>query len=82
LRLIDGHQLSQAIHVAAVLGLADEPANGPRAVDDLALRRIAADLADGCAVEISRRPPRTRARCTVRCARWPGPGPAYLSKRA
>jgi hypothetical protein len=36
LRLIYGYQVSQAIHVAAVLGLADELADGPRAVGDLA----------------------------------------------
>jgi hypothetical protein len=82
LRLIDGYQVSQAIHVAAVLRLADELADGPRAVDDLALCRIAADLADGCAVEISRRPPRMRARCTVAARAGRCRGPAYLSKRA
>lgn len=36
LRLIYGYQVSQAIHVAAVLGLAEELADGSRAVDDLA----------------------------------------------
>jgi hypothetical protein len=36
LRLIYGYQVSQAIHVAAVLGIADELADGPRAVGDLA----------------------------------------------
>jgi hypothetical protein len=36
LRLIYGYQVSQAIHVAAALGIADELADGPRAVDDLA----------------------------------------------
>jgi O-methyltransferase domain/Dimerisation domain len=36
LRLINGYQVSQAIHVAAALGLADELAGGPRAVGDLA----------------------------------------------
>src|SRR4051794_38148465 len=35
-RLTNGYQVSQAIHVAAVLGLADELAAGPRASDDLA----------------------------------------------
>lgn len=34
--LIDGFQLSQAIHVAAVLGLADQLAAGPRSADELA----------------------------------------------
>ena len=36
LRLVYGYQVSQAIHVAAVLGIADELADGPRAVGDLA----------------------------------------------
>jgi|tagenome__1003787_1003787.scaffolds.fasta_scaffold20960473_2 hypothetical protein len=36
LRLIYGYQVSQAIHVAAVLGIADQLADGPRAVGDLA----------------------------------------------
>ena len=36
LRLINGYQVSQAIHVAAALGLADELAEGPRAVGELA----------------------------------------------
>jgi len=36
MRLINGYQASQAIHVAAALGIADELAEGPRAVDDLA----------------------------------------------
>jgi hypothetical protein len=36
LRLIYGYQVSQAIHVAAALGIAHELADGPRAVDDLA----------------------------------------------
>ena len=35
-RLIGGHQISQAIHVAAVLGIADLLADGPRSSDDLA----------------------------------------------
>ncbi len=34
--LIDGHQVSQAIHVAATLGLADLLRDGPRSVDELA----------------------------------------------
>ena len=34
--LINGYQVSQAIHVAAALGLADELADGPRAVGELA----------------------------------------------
>src|SRR3954451_7672931 len=36
LRLINGYQVSQAIHVAATLGLAKQLADGPRTVDDLA----------------------------------------------
>jgi hypothetical protein len=36
LRLVYGYQVSQAIHVAAVLGIAEELADGPRAVGDLA----------------------------------------------
>jgi hypothetical protein len=36
LRLISGYQVSQAIHVAAALGIADELADGPRTVEDLA----------------------------------------------
>jgi SAM-dependent methyltransferase len=35
-RLVDGYQVSQAIHVAATLGVADLLADGPRASDDLA----------------------------------------------
>lgn len=35
-RLIDGYKITQAIHVAAVLGLADHLAAGPRPADDLA----------------------------------------------
>jgi hypothetical protein len=35
-RLVNGYQLSQAIHVAAVLGIADLLAAGPRSSDDLA----------------------------------------------
>jgi O-methyltransferase domain/Dimerisation domain len=35
-RLIYGYQVSQVIHVAAVLGIADQLADGPRAVGDLA----------------------------------------------
>jgi hypothetical protein len=36
MRLINGYQVSQAIHVAATLGVADELADGPRAIGDLA----------------------------------------------
>ena len=36
LRLINGYQVSQAIHVAAALGIADQLADGSRAVGDLA----------------------------------------------
>lgn len=36
LRLINGYQVSQAIHVAAVLGLADHLREGPRSSDELA----------------------------------------------
>ena len=35
-RLVDGYQVSQAIHVAAVLGLADRLVDGARSSDDLA----------------------------------------------
>ena len=35
-RLINGYRISQAIHVAATLGLADELSDGPRSSDDLA----------------------------------------------
>jgi O-methyltransferase domain/Dimerisation domain len=35
-RLVNSYQLSQAIHVAAVLGIADLLADGPRTSDDLA----------------------------------------------
>ena len=34
-RLVDGYQVSQAIHVAATLGIADLLADGPRTADDL-----------------------------------------------
>jgi hypothetical protein len=36
LRLVNGYQVSQAIHVAAVLGIADLLEDGPRTSDDLA----------------------------------------------
>lgn len=36
LRLVNGYQVSQAIHVAATLGIADLLRDGPRASDDLA----------------------------------------------
>src|SRR3954468_10093056 len=35
-RLVNGYQVSQAIHVAATLGIADELADGPRTSDELA----------------------------------------------
>jgi hypothetical protein len=35
-RLVNGYQVTQAIHVAAVLGIADLLADGPRTSDDLA----------------------------------------------
>jgi hypothetical protein len=35
-RLVNGYQVSQAIHVASVLGIADLLANGPRTIEDLA----------------------------------------------
>jgi len=35
-RLVDGYQISQAIHVAATLGIAEFLADGPRTSDDLA----------------------------------------------
>src|SRR6476620_10000535 len=36
MRLINGYQVSQAIHVAAALGIGDLLASGPRSSDDLA----------------------------------------------
>src|SRR3954468_11515667 len=36
-RLVNGYQVSQAIHVAATLGVADHLADGPRTSDDLAV---------------------------------------------
>src|SRR5215218_4411174 len=36
-RLVNGYQVTQAIHVAAVLGLADLLADGPRTSDELAV---------------------------------------------
>jgi hypothetical protein len=36
MRLVNGYQVSQAIHVAATLGIADLLADGPRTSDDLA----------------------------------------------
>ena len=35
-RIVNSYQLSQAIHVAAVLGIADQLADGPRSSDELA----------------------------------------------
>src|SRR2546430_15837633 len=37
-QLIDGYQVSQALHAAAVLGIADLLEDGPRTSDDLAAR--------------------------------------------
>jgi hypothetical protein len=37
-RLANGYQVSQAIHVAATLGIADLLADGPRSSDELAAR--------------------------------------------
>ena len=34
--LVNGYQVSQALHVAATLGISDALASGPRDVDDLA----------------------------------------------
>ena len=71
LRLIYGYQVSQAIHVAAVLGIADELADGPRAVGDLAsatvthsgaLHRLLRALA---AVEVLREEPDGRYALTA-----------------
>lgn len=36
MRLVNGYRISQAIHVAAVLGLSDHLSSGPRSVDELA----------------------------------------------
>ena len=36
MRLVNGYQISQSIHVAATLGIADHLAQGPRTSDDLA----------------------------------------------
>jgi hypothetical protein len=36
MRLVNGYQISQSIHVAAALGIADHLAGGPRTSDDLA----------------------------------------------
>ena len=36
LRLVNGYQVSQAIHVATSLGIADLLADGPRTSDELA----------------------------------------------
>jgi hypothetical protein len=36
MRLVNGYQVSQAIHVAATLGIADRLKDGPRSADDLA----------------------------------------------
>src|SRR4051794_26774714 len=35
-RLVNGYQVSQALHVVATLGVADELADGPRTSDELA----------------------------------------------
>ena len=37
LRMLNGHCLQQALHVAAVLGIADRLASGPRLVEELAV---------------------------------------------
>jgi hypothetical protein len=36
MRLINGYQESQALHVAAMLGVADHLKDGPKSYDDLA----------------------------------------------
>src|SRR6516165_3769487 len=36
MRLINGYQVSQALHVAAVLGIADQLKDGPKSYDALA----------------------------------------------
>jgi hypothetical protein len=54
-QLVNGYRLSQAIHVAAVMGLSDLLADGPRSVDELA-ERAGGD-------------PRTLYRCCGRSAR-------------
>ncbi len=40
-RMTNGYQVSQAIHVAATLGIADLLADGPKAVEDLAASTVA-----------------------------------------
>ena len=54
LELVNGYQLSQVLHVAAVLGIADRLADGPRSPDELgleadpdALRRLLRALVAG-----------------------------------
>jgi DNA-binding IclR family transcriptional regulator len=36
MRLVNGYQVTQAIHVAATLGIADQLRGGPRSAEDLA----------------------------------------------
>ena len=36
MRLINGYQVSQALHVAATLGVADQLKDGPKSYDDVA----------------------------------------------
>ena len=57
-RLTNGYQVTQAIHVAATLGIADLLRDGPR---------------DSAATGAGDRRP-TRPRCTACCARWRASG--------
>jgi O-methyltransferase domain/Dimerisation domain len=71
MRLVNGYQVTQAIHVAAVLGVSDHLADGPKSADDLAaatgceprtLRRLMRALA---AVGVYGELPDGRYQCTA-----------------
>ena len=50
MRLINGYQVSQALHVAATLGVADQLKDGPKSYDTVAQPKVALSIAacSGC----------------------------------
>jgi hypothetical protein len=85
LQLVNGYQVSQAIHVAATLGLADQLADGPRTADELAsatathagaLRRLLRALA---AVELLREEPGDTFELTALGEELRGPAGAWAA---
>ena len=70
-RLVNGYQVTQAIHVAAKLGLADHLADGPRASDDLARATEIGRQPQRAAILLSRLPARSGwSMAGFRSRRW------------